>query len=275
MVFAIVSVTLMTVDHRHHHLELVRSVLSAVVYPIQAAVDIPVQSTRSLVDGFISRTAIFEENEKLRRSNLLIQSRLEKYAELEAENRRLRGLLGSAEKVAEKVLIAELLAVDLDPFRRGILLNKGTADGVKLGQSLIDANGILGQVVHAGPLTSTGLLITDPSHALPVRINRTGLRGVARGVGPLNHLRLTHVPNNVDLQEGDLVVTSGLGGRFPAGYPVGTIVRIERDAGQPFAEVDVRPSANLDRNREVLLVSRTDEAAVFDTNWSVGDSLNQ
>ncbi len=265
----------MTADHRQNHLETVRSVLSAVVYPIQAAVDVPVQAARSFVDGFISRTAIFEENEKLRRDNLLIQSRLEKYAELEAENRRLRGLLGSAEKVAEKVLIAELLAVDMDPFRRGILLNKGTVDGVSVGQSLIDANGILGQVVHAGPLTSSALLITDPSHALPVRVNRTGLRSVATGVGPVNHLRLTHIPNNVDLRKGDLVVTSGLGGRFPAGYPVGTVVRVERDAGQPFAEVDIRPSANLDRNREVLLVSRTDDTTVFDSNWSVGDALHQ
>ena len=152
------------------------------------------------------------------------------------------------------MLIAQILAVDLDPFSRRIVINKGTQDGVGVGQSLIDSNGIMGQIVTAGPVSSNALLITDPSHAMPVQVNRNGLRSVAVGTGTVNLLELTHIPNNADIRVGDLLVTSGLGGRFPSGYPVGRIVSVERDSGQPFARVNLTPSARLARNREVLLV---------------------
>lgn len=262
MLFVVTSVVLMTVDHRAHHLEVMRSVLSAVVYPVQYAVDLPIQGVRLLREGLSSHMALAEENRRLRQQQLLIQSRLEKFADLQAENRRLRKLLDSSTKVGERVLIAELMAVDLDPFSRRIVLNKGTQNGVTTGQSLIDANGIMGQVVHAGPFTSTALLITDPSHALPVQINRTGLRSIAVGTGA-NQLELAHIPNNADVRVGDLLITSGLGGRFPPGYPVGRVVSVERDSRQPFAKVLVQPSAKLERNREVLLV------------WPAGSSHEQ
>jgi len=142
----------------------------------------------------------------------------------------------------------------MDPFSRRIVLNKGSREGVHEGQSLIDSRGVMGQVVHVGPFTSNALLITDPSHALPVQVNRNGLRAVAIGTGPLNRLRLSHVTNDADIAEGDTLVTSGLGGRFPRGYPVGRVVSIERDKGRPFASIVVEPSAELERNREVLLV---------------------
>ena len=146
------------------------------------------------------------------------------------------------------------MAVDLDPFSRRIVINKGTRDGVLVGQSLIDSNGIMGQVMTAGPVSSNALLITDPSHSIPVQVNRNGLRSVAVGTGSLNLLELSHIPNNADVRVGDLLVTSGLGGRFPSGYPVGRVVSVERDSGQPFTRVRVKPSARLERNREVLLV---------------------
>ncbi len=253
MVFAITSVVLMTVDHRAHHLELVRSVLSTVVFPVQYAVDLPIQGVQWTRETLSSHLALTEENRRLRQQQLLMQSRLEKFADLQSENRRLRQLLDSSTKVGERVLIAELMAVDLDPFSRRIVLNKGTQSGVTSGQSLIDANGIMGQVIHAGPFTSTALLITDPSHALPVQLTRTGLRSIAVGTGS-SELELAHIPNNADVRVGDLLVTSGLGGRFPPGYPVGRVVSVERDSRQPFAKVLVGPSAKLERNREVLLV---------------------
>lgn len=253
VVFAITSVVVMTLDHRANHLELVRSVLSTVVYPVQYAVDLPIQGVQWVREGFSSHMALAEENRRLRQQQLLIQSQLEKFADLQSENRRLRKLLDSSTKVGERVLIAELMAVDLDPFSRRIVLNKGTQNGVTSGQSLIDANGIMGQVVHAGPFTSTALLITDPGHALPVQVNRTGLRSIAIGTGS-NQLELSHIPNNADVRVGDLLVTSGLGGRFPPGYPVGRVASVERDSRQPFAKVLVSPSARLERNREVLLV---------------------
>lgn len=244
----------MTVDHRAQHLESVRAVLSTVVYPVQYAVDLPIQAGRWLGDHLASQQTLLEQNERLRQQQLIVQSKLEKFAELEAENRRLRSLLDSSVHVAERVLIAELMAVDQDPYSRRIVLNKGTRDGVRSGQSLIDANGVLGQVVHTAPFSSTALLITDPSHALPVQINRSGLRSIAVGTGSVNLLELLHIPNNADVRVGDLLITSGLGGRFPPGYPVGRIVSVERDSGRPFAQVTAQPSAKLERNREVLLV---------------------
>ena len=250
----VLSVVLMTADHRGRHVDAVRSLLATLVYPLQYAVDLPIRGGKWVADNLSSRRTLMTENERLRRENFSVQSRLERYAELEAENRRLRELLDSAARVGVQVLIAERLAVDLDPYSRRIVLNKGIRDGVHVGQSLIDANGIMGQVVEAGPFSSSAVLITDPSHALPVQVRRSGLLGIAVGTGPLDQLELTHVPVNADVLVGDVLVTSGLGGRFPAGYPVGRVVSVERDSGRPFAQVTVESSANLERNREVLVV---------------------
>ncbi len=244
----------MTLDHRQHHLETVRAGLSVVLYPLQFAVHAPFAAGKWLSETLAARTTLIEENLRLHRRDLLIQARLGKYEELEAENRRLRHLLDSSTKVGERVLVAEVMSVDLDPFSRQILLNKGDRDGVFLGQPLIDANGVMGQIVHVNRFSSTALLITDPSHALPVQLNRNGLRAVALGMGASNTLELAHLPNNADVVAGDLVVTSGLGGRFPAGYPVGRVTSVKTDAGQAFAQVSVEPAAQLERNREVLLV---------------------
>lgn len=254
IVVAIVSIALMTADHKGRHLEYFRGVLATIVYPLQYAVDLPIQAGTWMAETVTSRSDLIDENYRLRREHLRIHSRLEKFAELEAENRRLRSLLNSSIKVGDRVLIAELLSVDMDPFARRIVLNKGTRDGVFSGQSLIDSNGVMGQVVQAGPFSSNALLITDPSHALPVQVHRSGYRAVAVGTGPQNLLELLHIPNNADLRVGDLLVTSGLGGRFPSGYPVGHIISVERDRGRPFASVKVEPTARLERNREVLLV---------------------
>lgn len=244
----------MTMDHRAHQLKVVRDALSTVVYPLQVVVNLPIQWGHWISENLAARSTLVDENERLRRELLVAGSRLEKFTELESENRRLRRLLDSAEKVGERVLIAELLAVDMDPFSRRIVLNKGTRDGVAAGQSLVDSHGVMGQIVQAGPFSSSGLLITDPSHAMPVQLQRTGLRAIATGTGSVNELELLHIPNNADVRIGDLMVTSGLGGRFPSGYPVGRVVSVERDRGHPFAQVVVEPSARLERNREVLLV---------------------
>lgn len=252
--FTIISIGLMSVDHRYQHLSALRAVLSTALYPVQYAVHLPIQAWAWSMESLSSRGDLLEANQDLRRKQLLIESRLERFAELEAENRRLRQLLDSSTKVADRVLIAELLSVDMDPFSRRIVLNKGSENGVVAGQSLIDARGIMGQVVHAAHFTSTALLITDPSHALPVQINRTGLRCVAVGTGAADALELVHIPNNEDVRVGDLVVTSGLGGRFPRGYPVGRVLSVERDSARPFATVRIKPAAQLERNREVLLV---------------------
>ena len=254
VVVAVLSMVLMTADHRGRHVDAMRSLLATLVYPLRYAIDLPIRGGNWLADNLSSRLALMRENERLRRENFSAQSKLERYAELEAENRRLRDLLDSAARVGVQALIAERLAVDLDPYSRRIVLNKGIRDGVQVGQSLIDANGIMGQVVEAGPFSSSAVLITDPSHALPVQVRRSGLLGIAVGTGPLDQLELTHVPINADVLVGDVLVTSGLGGRFPSGYPVGRVVSVNRDSARPFAQVMVESSADLERNREVLLV---------------------
>jgi rod shape-determining protein MreC len=244
----------MTVDHRQSHLETVRSALSVLVYPLQYMVNTPVMVTRWAKDSFVTHESLLSENDRLRKEQLLLSSKLQKYEILETENERLRRLLESSFKLSDRVVIAELLAVDMQPFRHTVVINKGKREGAFDGQPIVDANGIMGQIVHVGPFSSTVLLITDPTHAIPVQINRNGLRAIAVGTGLSHSLQLEHLPNNADIQKGDLIVSSGLGSRFPPGYPVGVVKDITLDPAEPFAKVNVLPSAKMEQSREVLLV---------------------
>ncbi len=259
----LVSVLLMTVDHRQQHLETIRAGISVALYPLQYLVNLPMAVGNWASESLATRTRLLEENGLLRRRQLEMELRLQKFAALEAENSRLRAMLQSSRKVAERVLVTELLAIDLDPFKRQVLLNKGTVDGVFEGHPLLDAQGVMGQVIHVSPLTSTAMLLTDPSHAIPVQVNRNGLRAIALGTGEADRLEIPHVPNNADITVGDLLVTSGLGQRFPAGYPVARIADVQKDPTQPYSQVIATPTAELERVREVLLVwpAQAQEAA--------------
>lgn len=245
---------MMTLDHRQHHMENVRDVLSAVVYPIRYLVNLPGAAGEWMSESVSTRRTLLEENRSLHAQQLVLKAQLQKLEALEAENMRLRELLDSAARIHQRVLIAELLAVDMAPFSRQIVINRGGRHEVSEGQPLLDANGVMGQVVEVGPFSSSAMLITDPSHAIPVEINRNGLRAVAKGTGEPNRLELSHLPSNADIETGDLLVTSGLGGRFPPGYPVARVTRVERHPDQPFAEVDAEPSADLESTRVILLV---------------------
>ena len=276
VVFILASLIMMTVDHRQGHLEKVRSALSVFVYPLQYIANLPIAVTNWASEALTTRTRLMEENALLRDEQLVLSSKIQKFEILQAENERLREMLQSSEKLDERVLIAELLAIDLQPFRHQIVINKGQREGVYDGQPIVDANGVMGQIVHVGPFSSTVLLLTDPTHAIPVQINRNGLRSIAVGTGQSHILQLEHLSNNVDIREGDLVVSSGLGSRFPSGYPVGVVHNISRVPGEPFAKVTVIPSAQLEKSREVLLVwpetsprsSADFESAVDDTDTS-------
>lgn len=252
--FILASLIMMTVDHRQGHLEKVRSALSVFVYPLQYIANLPVTVTNWVSEALTTRAMLMEEIAWLRDEQLTLSSKIQKYEILQAENERLRKMLQSSKKFDERVLIAELLAVDLQPFRHQIVINKGQREGVYDGQPIVDANGVMGQIVHVGPFSSTVLLLTDPTHAIPVQINRNGLRSIAVGTGQRHILQLEHLSNNVDIREGDLVVSSGLGSRFPSGYPVGIVHNISRVLGEPFVQVTIIPSAQLEKNREVLLV---------------------
>ncbi|HLA75001.1 MAG TPA: rod shape-determining protein MreC [Gammaproteobacteria bacterium] len=252
--FVILSIVLMAIDHRLHQLEALRATLATAVYPVQYLATIPASLDKWLTESLSSRKNLTNDRVRLAEENLLLKGQLQKFAALETENMRLRELLQSSQKLKTRMLIAELLAVDMDPFRHKITLNKGARYGVVEGQPLLDSTGIVGQIVHVSPLTSTALLITDPSHALPVQINRNGLRAIAIGTGSFNRLDVPYLSKNADVQVGDLLITSGLGGRFPPDYPVAKIISVERDPGQPFAKVSAEPSARLERSREVLLI---------------------
>lgn len=252
----------MTLDHRENHLQAVRSALSVVIYPLQQLTNLPQSGGQWLAEGLTSRQQLQEENAGLRTQLFLQQTQLQRLEGIMAENMRLRDLLDSSRRINERVLIAEIMSVDLDPFSRQIVLNRGSRNGVYIGQPIIDANGVMGQVVNVSPLTSIAMIITDPSHALPIVVNRNGLRAIAFGTGTANMLDIPNVPNNADIKKGDLLVTSGLGGRFPSGYPVATITEVLSDPTQPFAKITATPTAKLDHSREALLVWRTEAPVV-------------
>ncbi|EDN66611.1 rod shape-determining protein MreC [Beggiatoa sp. PS] len=250
---------LMIADQRFGYLETLRAHLLALVYPIQYVVNLPVKAGQWLSNSASTRIKLLEENTKLQEENLRLQVTLQKFEDLKNENKRLRRLLHSPMITGEKVQIAEVLAIDLDPSRRKIVINKGEDYGVFINQPVIDAQGIMGQVIHVGPISSTVMLITDPEHELPVQVVRTGLRTVAKGMGTVNRLSLlylSHIGLSTGIKEGDLIVTSGVGQKFPKGYPVATVLEVNPDIGKPYAQVHALPRAALERNREVLLVSK-------------------
>lgn len=216
--------------------------------------DLPVRLVRGAQDRLVDESLLRDRNEALRRENLVLNARLQQLLALESENMRLRDLLGSSFRIGERVLIAEILAVDLDPGHQQVVINKGSSSGVFVGQPVLDANAVMGQVVRTNPFSSTVLLITDSDHALPVELNRNGLRTIARGSGVGQDLELLYIPKNADVRIGDLLVTSGMGGRFPRGYPVARVTAVRHDPNDPFTVVTAEPTARLDRSREVLLV---------------------
>ena len=244
----------MVVDHEKGHLKFVRSTLSTMVYPIQIAVNFPFEAANWLSESFSTRKSLLEENERLREEHKLISRKLQSYEILEAENKRLNELLGVADNFEELVLIAELSMVEMEPSRHLVEINKGTVDGVYEGQPVVDASGVIGQVYHVSPFSSVVLLITDPNHALPVQVNRNGVRAIAVGTGQNNVLFLEHLPTNADIKKGDLIISSGLGKTFPRGYPVGEVSEIMHEPGSAFTKVTIKTTADLTRGMEVLLV---------------------
>ena len=252
LVFA--SLTLMTVDHRWKHLDAVRNTLSYLLYPVEYLVDLPIRLYYWGDETLSTHRVLLKENRELRDLQLQSRVQLQKLDILEKENERLRKLLSATPKTTEDHLIAEIVAVDVDPYRHFIVLNKGSFHGVYKGQPIIDAHGTMGQVVFVNGVTSTAMLISDVSHAIPVQIDRTGLRSVAFGTGQTDYLDLRHIPHNADIRVGDKLISSGLGERFPRHYPVAIITKINRNTGETFIDVRAEPLAQLDTSREVLLV---------------------
>jgi rod shape-determining protein MreC len=249
------------VDKRYDHLGRIRQWLSIVAYPVELAVASPFEGWDWFRESVTTRDALRADKTKLEAELRLAQFRLQRYEALEAETQRLRALREHTAEVGERFLIGDLMDVDLDAFRERVRVDKGAHDGVYVGQAVLDAGGVFGQVARVGQLTSEVILVSDAAHAIPVQINRTGLRTVAVGTGDTSSLKLPYLPLSADVVVGDLVVSSGLGGGFPAGYPVGTVSAVRRDPAQSLADVELKPAAALDRSRELMFVWLKPQAA--------------
>lgn len=254
LTLAIVSIALMVADQRYPQIGRVRGWLTAAAYPVQVGVDLPFRAWDWLTGSFADRSRLRQENLELTARLRLANLQLQRFAALEEENRRLRDMRENSAGVAERALVASIMNVDLDPFRHRVLLDKGAVDGVFKGQAVLDAEGIFGQVSKVNVQTAEAILISDAEHAIPVQSNRSGLRTIAVGTGDPDRLSLPFVTTEADLKPGDLLLSTGMGGVFPPGYPVAEVTRVDRAASATFALVEARPTALLDRDREVLLV---------------------
>jgi len=254
------SIVLIGLDHRGDWLDRMRASANVVVQPLWQVAGLPSRLGQTMREDAATRSLLSEDNRRLR-NELLVMGARQARLQVEAdENARLRGLLGAAERGRLDVQLAPVLNVDLDPTRQRLLLDAGSAQGVHVGQSVIDAGGLLGQIVSVTPGTSTVLLLTDLDHAVPVSISRTGVRLIAYGSGRSDRLELRNIPVSSDVEVGDVVVTSGLGGRFPPGFPVGTIALLHPDDSHAFLIGELLPAAQLDRGRDVLLLRESRES---------------
>lgn len=262
LVLVVISMLLIFTDFKFRETDMLRSGLTTMVAPIQYMVDMPTR-----IASWVDRTTadyqdLYEENDALKAQALVLQRKLQKLTTLTAENIRLRELLNSAEKVDDVVMLATVIGIDPAPFTHELVINKGSSDGVRVGFPLLDGSGVMGQVISVSRFSSRVLLLTDPRHSIPVQINRNGVRAIAEGTGVNDELDLLHLPKTADIIEGDILVTSGLGGRFPFGYPVARVGRVVHDPGQPFADIQVIPSAQLTRSRQVLLVMSKEQQSL-------------
>jgi len=252
LAYLALAMTLLVLDDRGGWLSRIRSQADAATQPLWWLAGLPGRLGNRVQDDAASHARLTEDNRNLRNELLIANARLTRLQTAAADNARLRGLMGMAEGRSLDVQLAPILNIDLDPTRQRLVLDLGTRDNVRMGQAVIDAGGLLGQIVGVTPSHATVLLLTDPDHAVPVMVARNGVRLIV--YGRVDHLSLSDVPLNTDVKQDDLLVTSGLGGRFPAGFPVGTVTELRTDDSRAFLVGEVKPAARLDRGRDVLLL---------------------
>ncbi|MGB0955254.1 MAG: rod shape-determining protein MreC [Panacagrimonas sp.] len=253
LVFLMVCGSLMAADTQDDRLDTARGWIQQATQPLVWVAQLPTRFD-ALLEHLAWRESLLRENRELRRKQMLLEAQLNKLNALEAENRRVRGLLNAVPALRDRVMLSEILSTNQDPYRQQLSLDKGRRHEVHRGQAVVDAHGLLGQVIDVNPETATALLISDPDHGVPVQLSRTGLQAIALGQGRHRALRIPHLPGNADIKKGDLFVTSGLGGRFPNGYPVATVAGIRRTPTGHFIEAIAQPTAKLGHGRQVLLV---------------------
>ena len=255
MALVLASLALMFSDYHYDNLHKVRYYLGAVIYPIYYTASLPARIGDWVHRELTQKGQLAEENERLKQSNFLLNSRLQKLDALKNENRRLSELLKSSHNKADgNTVVARLISADYTPLRQRIVIDKGGRNNAYIGQPILGARGVIGQIVEITPFSATGMLISDPNHAMLAQVSRSGLRALAVGTGNPRQLRLDYVPADADVREDDIIITSGLDGRYPPDYPVGRISRVEKRSGDSFADVTVEPFVELNNHREVLLV---------------------
>lgn len=255
VLLGLLSAGLMMFDHQGEQVGRIRAGLMVVLYPVQVVAGLPVMLYHGLVDVLTTDKDVKDENEHLEAERVQLLARLQQYESLEAENERLRAMLGAARRVSDRALTAEILEVSAEPFSRRLFIRRGSSDEVYVGQPVIDAYGIVGQVTKmVASYQSVITLITDPSHVIPVLNNRSGLRAMIFGSGDQDSLTVPYLSAVADIKEGDLLVSSGMGGTFPAGYPVAVVTKIENNPGESFLQVRARPAAQLNHGKQVLLI---------------------
>lgn len=253
--FGLLSIFLLLSDARFNQLEVLRQAVGLVLHPLQEIANSPLVLSRRAADFFVTQNQLAGENTRLRQLQLSSAARLQQNQALQAENIHLRRLLGVKERFGNGAVAAEVMSAGRDPFSRRIIVDKGSSDRIQPGQAVIDDNGLVGQVTRVQVLSSEITLITDKGEAVPVEVVRNGLRAIAFGHGQDNTLELAFMPVNMDIQNGDQLVTSGIDGTYPRGLPVAVVSQIERNAAYPFAKITCTPSAGVDRYRNLLIVS--------------------
>ena len=251
---AVVSITMMVLDHRGGYMEQTRSWLQTAMTPLYSVVEMPFHAWDWLTGSFTDRDALRAENAKLNDELRAARVKLLRFDAMTEENRRLRAIRNASQGIGERTLIAEIVRIDVDAYRHRARINKGSEDGVFKGQPVLDAFGIVGQVTQVDRVGAEIIMISDNEHAIPVQVNRNGIRSIAVGTGDIHRLSLPFLTIESDVKPDDLLVSSGLDGIFPAGYPVAQITKVQRDPAETFAVVEARPLAQLDRSREVLLL---------------------
>jgi len=252
--YAALSIALMYYDQHGHLAQRIRFALDAAAYPVQEAVSSPGTGWRWLTQSFQTRDELRAENEQLRARVTGLELSVMRQAALEQENTELRNLRASLPSLIKHWQLAEIISVETNPLRQRVVINKGTHDGVVVSQAVVDGNGVLGQVARVGPWSAEVILVTDPEHGIPVEVTRNSLRSIAVGSGNTGELLLPYLAVNSDVKSGDVLVSSGLGGVFPAGLPVATITGVRREANQLLAQVRAQPVATVERDREVVLL---------------------
>jgi len=255
LLYLAIGMSLMVADHRDGYGRIARQKMSLVTEPFWWLAAAPMRMFRALRENLVFRSDLQDDNLRKRHDLEVAIARIHRLNAVADENLRLRQLLGGTRGYSLNVRMVGIIDIDLDPFRQRLLLDAGSDSGVEVGQALIDSGGVLGQVIEVGKNRATALLITDPDHAVPVQVARSGLRTIAFGTGHSDRLVLPNIPQSADIREGDMLITSGIGGRFPAGFPVGVVTGLHADKLRLFVIADAQPAAHLERGNEVLLIN--------------------